>query len=233
MRTPGHDRELAAGFLLTEGIIRERRDVIANPALPRSGRAATTRSTFSSRRRVKVDFARAHAARVRHVELRAVRQGVHRVGASAFPAGDIAADGCGKNACAACRRSCARRNRRFAQTGGLHAAAVFAANGELIVLREDVGRHNAVDKVLGHGLLGGKLPFDSHICWSAGGRRLRSCRKRWRRGFRSCARCRRRRVWRWISRGKAGRAGGLSARRRDECLCRRRASGVIETANER
>ena len=61
-----------------------------------------------------------------------------------------------------------RAQATFAQTGGLHAAAIFDAKGKLIVLREDIGRHNAVDKVLGHGFLKGKLPFDSHILLVSG-----------------------------------------------------------------
>src|SRR5260370_41691340 len=51
----------------------------------------------------------------------------------------------------------------FAKTGGIHAAAVFNARGKLVVAREDVGRHNAVDKVIGFGFLQNTLPFDSHL----------------------------------------------------------------------
>jgi FdhD protein len=51
----------------------------------------------------------------------------------------------------------------FDETGGLHAAALFDVGGQLVVAREDVGRHNAVDKVLGYGLLHGLLPFAAHV----------------------------------------------------------------------
>jgi FdhD protein len=51
----------------------------------------------------------------------------------------------------------------FARTGRLHAAGVFDLDGKLIVSREDIGRHNAVDKDLGHGLLNGLLPYDRHV----------------------------------------------------------------------
>src|SRR5262249_5423400 len=56
----------------------------------------------------------------------------------------------------------------FSQTGGLHAAAIFDREGNLLVLREDAGRHNAVDKVLGWGFLENKLPFESHILLASG-----------------------------------------------------------------
>ena len=51
----------------------------------------------------------------------------------------------------------------FEATGGLHAAGIFTRAGELVVAREDIGRHNAVDKVIGYGFLNDLLPFDKHL----------------------------------------------------------------------
>ena len=58
--------------------------------------------------------------------------------------------------------------RTFDRTGGLHAAGIFTANGELLVLREDVGRHNAVDKVIGWAVREGRLPPPGTYCWCRG-----------------------------------------------------------------
>jgi FdhD protein len=56
----------------------------------------------------------------------------------------------------------------FERTGGLHAAALFNSQGELVVVREDIGRHNAVDKVIGWGFLQGILPLHQHMCLVSG-----------------------------------------------------------------
>ena len=56
----------------------------------------------------------------------------------------------------------------FGRTGGLHAAALFDANGELLVLREDIGRHNAVDKVIGWAFMEGRIPLKGHMVLVSG-----------------------------------------------------------------
>jgi FdhD protein len=56
----------------------------------------------------------------------------------------------------------------FASTGGLHAAALFDARGNVLAVREDVGRHNALDKIVGWALINGKLPLDAHIVLLSG-----------------------------------------------------------------
>ena len=61
-----------------------------------------------------------------------------------------------------------RAQATFERTGGLHAAGLFDADGTLIVLREDIGRHNAVDKVVGHMLLSRRMPLDRHILMVSG-----------------------------------------------------------------
>ena len=166
MRTPGHDRELAAGFLLSEGIIRDRRDVVEILHCRAAAAPANTLNVFLAPT-LKVDFAQL----TRHVFAtsscglcgKASIESVHQH----FPPVKSAIRVAAKNLA---RLPALMRAAQptFAQTGGLHAAAIFDANGELVVLREDVGRHNAVDKVLGFGLLEKKLPFDSHILLVSG-----------------------------------------------------------------
>jgi FdhD protein len=166
MRTPGHDEELAAGFLLTEGLVRKRGDVTLIAHCPGAAEPENILNVFVAPS-VTVDMARL----TRHVFAgsscgvcgKASIESVHqhfppltsRLAVTAKMLIDLPGRMRGEQAA-------------FARTGGLHAAALFDAKGKLIALREDVGRHNAVDKVLGHGFLRGKLPFDKHILLVSG-----------------------------------------------------------------
>jgi FdhD protein len=166
MRTPGHDRELAAGFLLTERIVHERKQLIEIATCTASLEPENTLDVFLAPG-VEVDFARL----TRHVfatsscglcgkaSIEAVKQ--H------FPPVNSAIKISAKTLLQLPARM-RRAQETFEQTGGLHAAAIFDAKGKLLVLREDVGRHNAVDKVLGHGFLENQFPFDAHILLVSG-----------------------------------------------------------------
>jgi FdhD protein len=158
LRTPGHDAELAAGLLYGEGIVESADDLVALQDPGACGIENTVR-----------------------VELRAPLAAAARERARAFLA-TAACGVCGKTTiesvfvkgmpllepgrprvARAVLESLPARMREaqrvFARTGGLHAAALFDALGTLRVLREDVGRHNAVDKVIGERLLAGALPL--------------------------------------------------------------------------
>jgi FdhD protein len=165
MRTPGHDQELAAGFLLTEGMIKRREDIlrIEPCALDRGGNVLNIVLAPN----VAVDFDKL----TRHVFAstscglcgKATIESVHQ---RLDPIeSDLSVD-------ASVLLTLPQRLREsqptFDRTGGLHAAAIFSPGGELVVAREDVGRHNAVDKVLGYGLLHGLLPFDRHVLMISG-----------------------------------------------------------------
>ena len=166
MRTPGHDRELAAGFLLTERIVSERKQLAGIATCTASREPQNTLDVFLASG-VEVDFARL----TRHVfaasscglcgkaSMEAVRQHFPPV------ASDLAVSARTLLKLPARMR---KAQPAFVQTGGLHAAAIFDKDARLVVLREDIGRHNAVDKVLGYGFLKNKLPFAAHILLVSG-----------------------------------------------------------------
>ncbi len=167
MRTPGHDRELAAGFLVSEGVVQQAQDIIdILKCHDGEGRSkgniiralladkdinldSLTRHVFSASScglcgKTSIDsvFQRFPAVRGEwHVEPSLLWTLPDKVRAA---------------------------QNTFAKTGGLHACAIFDLQGNLVVLREDVGRHNALDKVLGYGLMHDMLPFDRHILFLSG-----------------------------------------------------------------
>lgn len=167
MRTPGHDLELAAGFLLTEGIIASA-DQIANlcAKAPADGRKSNVLEVdlkdkaFDPKRLQRNFFAASSCgicgkASINAIRVRGLRQPdrVFRVDPEIL-----------------CRLPEILRSEQtvFNRTGGLHAAALFDATGRLIVLREDIGRHNAVDKIAGWALLEKRLPLSRHVMLVSG-----------------------------------------------------------------
>lgn len=166
MRTPGHDEELAAGFLLTEGVIQSAAEVFEISVCPSrsegSGGVVDVLLTKGD-----VDWSRL----TRHV----------------FASSSCGV--CGKATIEAVFQNFAPREwgwkvsarhlwhlpgqlraaqATFDKTGGLHASALFDLEGHLVVAREDVGRHSALDKVLGHALRAGWLPLENHMLLVSG-----------------------------------------------------------------
>jgi FdhD protein len=155
MRTPGHDEELALGFCLSEGL----RPTAAR--LP-DDLAANT---------VDVEAPGFDPARLQRSFYTTSSCGVCGKGALEAVAVEAPRVGSTVHVSLALVSSLPDRLREaqaaFAATGGLHATGLFTAAGELIVAREDVGRHNALDKVIGHAFLDGLLPLaESVLCVS-------------------------------------------------------------------
>ena len=152
MRTPGDDIDLAAGFLYTEGLLGSLSEV-REIRMCDENVAAVTVAEGASLIPASRQFVTTSACGVcgkDSIEAIRVR--------SRF---DVAADPARISPAllAALPDRLRAAQRVFATTGGLHAAGLFAADGELLVLREDVGRHNAVDKVAGWALRSGRLPL--------------------------------------------------------------------------
>jgi FdhD protein len=166
MRTPGHDDELAAGFLFTEGLIRARADVLK---IEPCGRDASEGNVINVQLApdVPVDFQKL----TRHVFASSScglcgKATIDAIRAQFEPiVTDVSVDPRVLISLPQIMRS---EQRSFAETGGLHAAAIFDLDGKLLVAREDVGRHNAVDKVIGRAFLDGKLPLDRHVLLVSG-----------------------------------------------------------------
>jgi FdhD protein len=185
MRTPGQDIDLAMGFLLTEGIIGAAGDVVtaqlcAGTDTPNTYNVVDvtlgadvpppvtdpTRNFYTTSSCGVCGKASIDAVRTR----------------SRF---DVAADPMVVPArtLAGLPDRLRAAQRTFERTGGLHAAGLFTAAGELVVLREDVGRHNAVDKVIGWALREGRLPLAGHVLLVSGRASFELTQKAWMAGL--------------------------------------------------
>jgi FdhD protein len=160
MRTPGHDDELAAGFLVSEGVITRREQLVSIASHPRNiarnviGVFLADSVELDFKRFERHTFVSSSCGLCGKTSIEAVRQ--------RFPP---IRSRCRIDAALLMQLPDKLRAHQtdFARTGGLHAAGVFDLNGKLVVSREDIGRHNAVDKILGYGLLNGLLPYDRHV----------------------------------------------------------------------
>lgn len=174
MRTPGADEELAAGFLFSEGVLAsgaELGGIVAgrdNDGLPSPNLmdiVSTPASKMAERLRAG-GVSRAFA-----VNASCGICGRNSVAAvcAAFPALAVEEPLTTASALYTLPERLRANQRVFSSTGGLHAAALFAPDGELLALREDVGRHNAVDKLVGRALLDSALPL-GHVMLLVSGR---------------------------------------------------------------
>jgi FdhD protein len=161
MRTPGHDFELAAGFLLTEGVVKVRED-IREITYCRSGRGAQEYNIVEVRLRSSrgIDLARlsrnVFTSSSCGICGKASIEAVEVQGCRALPSGTLTIP---SEVLVELPDRLREAQGDFSRTGGLHAAGLFTGSGELVSIREDVGRHNAVDKVVGEAFLAGRLPL--------------------------------------------------------------------------
>jgi FdhD protein len=160
MRTPGHDEELAVGFLFNEAVIRAASQVRqVSPWGPFRGTAHVQNVS-----RVELDIACIDFGKLeRHFYSNSSCGVCGRASVAALMEcvnAPLPSDGPSVDASVLVTLPERLRNRQdaFDCTGGLHATALFDSGGELLLVREDVGRHNAVDKVAGRLLLDGRVP---------------------------------------------------------------------------
>ncbi|NID09052.1 formate dehydrogenase accessory sulfurtransferase FdhD [Fibrivirga algicola] len=168
MRTPGHDVELALGFLFTEGIVQSRTEIL------------------SARHCSQEEVEKGNVIRVElHPDVQLDWAKLDRHGITASNCGV-----CGKTSIDAIRTSCPApvsgtflldaatlmtlpdqlrtRQQAFAHTGGLHASALIGRDGQLGAVREDIGRHNALDKLLGIAFWNGNVPMHNQAVLVSG-----------------------------------------------------------------
>jgi FdhD protein len=164
MRTPGGDFELAAGFLLTEGLIAGPGEVDGVAYCADGDEQRYNIVTVGLTRPFAMDHERNfYATSSCGVCGKASLEAVEVLCAPVPPGPAVTA-----SALARLPGTLRAAQAAFTQTGGLHAAALFSAGGDLVVAREDVGRHNAVDKAVGWALLSGRLPLDDLVMMVSG-----------------------------------------------------------------
>jgi FdhD protein len=181
MRTPGHDQELAMGFLFSEGIIRQADEIesilvaldddglplenVLNVILRSSAQSCAVQPSGSSDPSGPLTFERHFA-----VSASCGLCGKNSIADLLITTPSLEMDAIRIPASILYTLADQLRTEQkvFRYTGGLHAAGLFTPAGELVLLREDIGRHNAVDKLVGYGLLHGTHPYRSYVLLVSG-----------------------------------------------------------------
>jgi len=170
MRTPGNDAELAVGFLHGEGILHERRDVIDASHCGLTGnvlRVTVRHDLPLDLERLARNFYSTSSCGVcgkASIEAVHASAGGRRVANDRHSQGMIVRETVLRGLPDTLRAA----QSGFAETGGMHAVRLFNAAGELLASREDVGRHNAMDKLVGAALRAGELPWNDRILLLSG-----------------------------------------------------------------
>jgi len=174
MRTPGADYELAAGFLYNEGVI-EAKDLIDHMTYcvgPAEGGETRPQEYNQLVVKLRLDHLPPLPQLERHFMINSACGLCGKASLDALAERDLAPIPPGpvipQERLYALPEALRAAQSLFDNTGGLHAAALFDQEGRLVTLREDVGRHNALDKLVGWALLNQKLPFHDHILMVSG-----------------------------------------------------------------
>ncbi|MEP6753100.1 MAG: formate dehydrogenase accessory sulfurtransferase FdhD [Candidatus Dormiibacterota bacterium] len=170
MRTPGHDLELSLGLMFSEGILRGAGDVRVIRISAEAGEleaGVAVESSLVESNQVDIQLAAKPRRRPERSMLSSSACGVCGTVLIEDLRRDLAPLPAGSTVDPHLLPGLVERLRSgqgvFDRTGGLHAAGLFTSGGELVTLREDVGRHNAVDKVVGRALLDERVPLDDSI----------------------------------------------------------------------
>lgn len=168
MRTPGHDDELIHGFLYCEGIIQKASDIIEITYSGRKLSAAPTRAHVELCSKLDVSERSCERNFAMHSSCGVC--GTTDIGHLSIPKSLRIADNTQVNANAIHELPTRMHNEQatFRQTGGLHASAIFSALGPLLASNEDIGRHNALDKVIGANLIARLSPSHGQILCVSG-----------------------------------------------------------------
>ena len=162
MRTPGHDEELAAGFLLSEGIVRSR-DQITSVSVTGDNRVGVELKngvTLKLNSTERFGTISSSCGLCGKTNIDAIRQHFPAVSSN-----DIRTD---IETLLSLPETLRKAQSDFARTGGIHAAGIFGVDGKLKIAREDIGRHNAVDKAIGRAFLDELLPLASDLLLVSG-----------------------------------------------------------------